>query len=109
TFTVEAKLGKGDYRANQVAVLKIVDYSSPKAITISVNLIQTGEDGDFVLAVDKSNTDQQAVVKKIKIRQGQNYNGSVEVLEGLKEGDLLISTGFQDVNLGETVMYAVSN
>ena len=47
----------------------------------------------------------EATVKKVIIKQGQNYNGMVEVLEGLKEGDMVISTGFQDVNAGETVLY----
>lgn len=105
TFTVECDLGKGDYRANQIAVMRIVDYHNPKAITIPVNLIQTGEDGDFVVLANKTEVERQATVQKVQIQQGQNYNGYVEILNGLKEGDLLISTGFQDVNIGETVLY----
>jgi RND family efflux transporter MFP subunit len=105
TFTVECSLGKGDYRANQIAVMKIIDYQNPKAIVIPVNLIQTAEEGDYVLAAEKTGTDQQANVKRVYVRQGQNYNGYVEILEGLKEGDWVISTGFQDVNNGETVLF----
>ena len=37
--------------------------------------------------------------------QGQNYNGYVEILNGLNAGDLAISTGFQEVNAGETILY----
>ncbi|HUR31341.1 MAG TPA: efflux RND transporter periplasmic adaptor subunit [Saprospiraceae bacterium] len=107
TFTVEASLGKGDFRANQVAVMKIVDYKNLKAVTIPVNLIQSGEDGDYVMIAEKTGTGNEALVKKVKIKQGQNYNGYVEVLEGLKEGDLIISTGFQDVNEGETVLFSI--
>jgi len=105
TFIIECKLSQGDYKANQIAVMKIVDYLNPKAITIPVNFIQTGEEGDFVLIVEKTGTDQQAIVKKTNIQQGQNYNGFVEILSGLKEGDMLISSGFQEVNLGETVLF----
>jgi RND family efflux transporter MFP subunit len=105
TFTVEAALGTGDYSANQIAIMKIVDYKNPKAITIPVNLIQTGEEGDYVMVAEKTGTANEAIVKKVIIRQGQNYNGQVEILEGLKEGDFIISTGFQDVNSGETVLY----
>ncbi len=104
TFTVEAMLGKGNYSANQIAVMKIVDYKNPKAISIPVNLIQSGEDGDFVTIAEKTGNGQEAVIKRVKIRQGQNYNGFVEVLEGLKPGDMMVSTGFQDVNTGETVV-----
>lgn len=53
----------------------------------------------------KKTGDKKAVVKKATIRQGDNYNGMVEIKEGLKKGDWVISTGFQDVNNGETVAF----
>jgi membrane fusion protein (multidrug efflux system) len=105
TFAIECDLTGGDYRANQIAVMKIVDYHKPSALTIPVNLIQTGEEGDFVLIAEKTGTGQEAMVKKTTIQQGQNYNGYVEILSGLKEGDILITTGYQDVNAGETVVF----
>jgi RND family efflux transporter MFP subunit len=106
TFTVECDLSQGsDYRANQIAVMRIVDYNNPKAISIPVNLIQTGEEGDFVVLAQKTDEERKATVLKVPVSQGQNYNGYVEILDGLKEGDMLITTGFQDVNIGETVLY----
>ena len=105
TFAIECDLTGGDYRANQIAVMKIVDYQKANAFSIPVNLIQTAEDGDFVLIAEKTGTGQEAIVKKVVIQQGQNYNGYVEILSGLKEGDILISTGYQDVNTGETVVF----
>lgn len=105
TFTIECALGQGDYRANQIAVMKIVDYQNLKAMTIPVNFIQTAEDGDYVLIAEKTGKDQEAVVKKVLIQQGQNYNGYVEIKSGLNEGDWIISTGYQDVNIGETVLF----
>lgn len=105
TFNIECALSKGDYRANQIAVMKIVDYNNPSAISIPVNFIQTGEEGDFVLTAEKTGVDAQAIIKKTNIQQGQNYNGYVEILSGLKAGDMLVATGFQDVNIGETVVF----
>ena len=105
TFIVECALPKGaDYRANQVAVMKIVDYQSPNAISVPVNVIQTAQDGDFVMIAEK-NGDKSGVAKKVSVKQGSNYNGQVEILSGLKKGDWLITTGFQDVNSGETVAF----
>lgn len=106
TFVVECALPstKDGYSANQVAVMKIVDYQSPNAVTIPVNLIQTAEDGDFVMIAEKTG-EKQATAKKITVKQGQNYNGQVEILSGLKKGDWVISTGFQDVNNGETIAF----
>jgi RND family efflux transporter MFP subunit len=105
TFTVECAMPSGaDYRANQIAVLKIVDYQNANAVVIPVNLIQTAEDGDFVLVAEKTG-DHMGVVKKVVIKQGNNYNGQVEVINGLKKGDFVIATGFQDVNNGETIQF----
>lgn len=105
TFTVECALPAGsDYRANMIAVMKIIDYQNPNAVVIPVNLIQTAEDGEFVLLADKTDA-KNATVRKALIKQGSNYNGMVEITGGLKKGDWLISTGFQDVNNGETVAF----
>ena len=104
TFIVECALPGDGYSANQVAVMKIVDYQSPNAIAIPVNLIQSADDGDFVLVAEKT-TDKQATAKKVLVKQGQNYNGQTEILSGLKKGDWVISTGFQDVNNGEVVAF----
>ena len=104
TFTVECALPGSGYSANQVAVMKIVDYQSANAVAIPVNLVQSAEDGDFVLVAEKTG-EKQATAKKVSVKQGQNYNGQVEILTGLKKGDWVISTGFQDVNNGEAIAF----
>ena len=58
-----------------------------------------------MLIAEKTGKDEEAMVKKVLIQQGQNYNGYVEIKSGLKEGDWIISTGYQDVNIGETVLF----
>lgn len=107
TFTVECALpaAGGDYRANMIAVMKIIDYQNPRALVVPVNLIQTSEDGEFVLAADPNGEGNKATVRKVAITQGRNYNGMVEISSGLKAGDRVISTGFQDVNGGEMVSF----
>lgn len=105
TFTVECNLpAERGYRANMVAVLKIIDYQNPKAIVVPVNLIQTAEDGEFVMVADKTG-DKTATARKTPVKQGYNYSGMVEIVSGLKNGDFAISTGFQDVNNGETIAF----
>lgn len=105
TFVVECALPRGsDYRANQVAVMKIVDYQNQNAISVPVNVIQTAQDGEFVMIAEKTG-EKTGVAKKVTVKQGSNYNGQVEILSGLKKGDWVITTGFQDVNNGETVAF----
>jgi RND family efflux transporter MFP subunit len=105
TFSVECDLpGGAAYRANMVAVLKIVDYQNSAALLVPVNVIKTAEDGDFVLVADKK-SDHEAIVRKVIIRQGSSYQGMVEVRAGLQKGDFILLNGYQDSNDGETVSF----
>ncbi|MEZ4943421.1 MAG: efflux RND transporter periplasmic adaptor subunit [Saprospiraceae bacterium] len=106
TFAVECSLpANPEYRANMIAVMKIIDYQNPQALVVPVNLIQTSEAGEFVLVADKAGAENQATVRRVDVVQGNNYNGMVEITKGLKAGDWVVSTGFQDVNQGETVAF----
>ncbi len=105
TFSVECALpANGEYRANMVAIMKIVDYQSPNAISVPVNLVQTAEDGEFVLVAEKTG-EKTATAKKVSVKTGSTYNGTAEIKSGLKKGDFVISTGFQEINGGETVNF----
>ncbi len=105
TFIVECALPTNpEYRVNMIAVLKITDYTNTKAIVVPVNVIQNAEEGEFVLVANRTG-DKLATVKKVKIKQGSNYNGMVEITEGLKAGDFIIATGYQSANNGETVAF----
>lgn len=104
TFTVEADLPSNDavYRANMIAVLKIKDYSNPSVISLPYNFIQSAKDeGHFVLLASEVNG--KKVAKKQPVRIGITYNGLTEVLEGLKDGDLLISAGYKDLYDGQQI------
>lgn len=105
SFTIECNLpGREDFKPNLVAVLKITDYSSPNAITVPVHLIQSSESGDYILVAEKS-TENSGIVRKAMVKQGSSYNGKVEIKTGLKKGDWLITTGFQDVNVEEPISF----
>jgi len=103
SFLVEVRLDaeKDGYKANMVAVLKINDYKAQKANVLPVNYIQTDSEGSYVfLAETHSNT---ATAKKVPIKQGQSYDGMVEITEGLKPGDKIINAGYLDLEDGEEI------
>ena len=100
TFTVTVNLDNTkDFHPNQIAILKIVDYSNSKAFVVPVGTIQHAQEGDFIFIADG------AKVKKVKVKVGKTYNGKAEILENLKEGDKLITKGFQELNEGETIKF----
>lgn len=100
TFTVEVLLdNKKDYHPNMVTRLKINDYISPKpTITIPIKVIQTDIDGNRFVYLAKGDAASKVIVKT-----GKEYDGKMEITEGLKEGDLLIYKGYDSVNEGDKI------
>ena len=103
TFNVEIKLNdnSGSYRPNMIAVLKIADYHSPKAIVLPVGAVQKGTEGEYVFVAEDENG--KTVSKRRAVKSGIIYNGLTEILEGLKEGDKVITTGYQNLVEGDLV------
>lgn len=105
TFQVECKIKSGEIvlRANMIAYVKIKDYINEKAFCIPVNYIQDNKEGKFIyVAVQKAN---QWVATKRQVKPGLNYNGMTEILEGLAEGDKVVSSGFQSLNEGAQIIF----
>ncbi|MFM6953695.1 MAG: efflux RND transporter periplasmic adaptor subunit [Sphingobacteriaceae bacterium] len=100
SFSVEVKLpSKSSYRANMVAVLKIVDYKKDKAITVPVNAIQKSETGDYVFIADGGKA------KRAVIKVGKISDSTAEVLLGLTVGDKVILSGLSDLNEGDLIKF----
>jgi len=108
TFRVESDLPAGGrYNPNMVVVMKIKDYSNPKAIRIPVNLIQRSEQETYALvAVARG---KQWVAEKRVLKLGGSYDGLSEVLEGLQAGEQIITVGYLDVAPGQAIRTANSN
>jgi len=105
TFSVKIKLDAGtiEYRANMISIVKIKDYTSPNAIVLPVNAVQSDNTGKFVYIAKK--LDGKNVAKRQSIKLGQSYNGLVEIVDGLKEGDNVITTGYQSLEEGVLVKF----
>ena len=103
TFQIEVRMKPefNNYKANMIAILKINDYRAENAFSLPINLIQNDKNGSFVFVAEKGNP--STVAKKYKVKTGQSYNGLIEITEGLKAGDLVISAGQLEIQDGETV------
>ncbi|TSA49249.1 MAG: efflux RND transporter periplasmic adaptor subunit [Sphingobacteriales bacterium] len=103
TFVVEVNVPTDpELHPNMIAHLKIVDYQSVSSIVIPLNIVQTSEDGSYVF-LSTTNDKGKMVAHKQIVKTGRDSNGQVEILEGLKEGDSLITIGYQDVEDGELI------
>jgi membrane fusion protein (multidrug efflux system) len=105
TFKVECRVSAKDVvlRANMIAYIKIKDYTNAKAFCLPVNYVQNDKDGKFIY-VAKQNGKNWTADKRI-IKTGKDYDGVLEVLDGLKSGDKIITGGYQNLNSGENVVF----
>jgi RND family efflux transporter MFP subunit len=101
-FQVEIRIPNDkDVRANQVAIVKLQDYSAKGVLTIPVNTLQTDEKGKYVMVGVKQNGKTVAHKKNVTI--GQLYADKIEVTGGLDKDDQLITDGFQGLYEGQLI------
>jgi RND family efflux transporter MFP subunit len=104
TFEIEAKIpNAGELKPNQLAVININDTSKSNAVIIDENWVQKTEKGSLVYVAVEKNGKKVAEARFITL--GLSYNGQAEVLTGLKNGDLIISQGFQDLVDGQSISF----
>ncbi len=102
-FSTEAKIpSKPGLRLNQVALVKIKDYSAPNAITVPLNVVQSDENGKYVYVMVKEDGLMKA--RKRSVIVGENFGGVVEIKGNtLSATDQVITEGYQSVYDGQTV------
>jgi RND family efflux transporter MFP subunit len=86
---------------NQVAEVRIKDYSNPHAIVIPLTVLQTDEKGKYVYVIASENG--KKIAKKKTVQVGEIYGDNIEVKGGLATGDQVITEGFQSLYEGQVV------
>jgi RND family efflux transporter MFP subunit len=87
-------------RPNQVAKLKIVDYSNKSAILVPSNIIQQDAQGNQFVFVANNASKNSAVAKKTMVETGQTANNATEILSGLNAGDIIVAEGANTISEG---------
>jgi membrane fusion protein, multidrug efflux system len=102
SFYIEAKIPSSkEFQPNQIAMVKIQDYSSSNAITIPMNTLQNDEKGKFVMVAVNENG--KLVARKRQLEIGMLYGNDLEVKAGLQPNDALITEGFQGLYEGQQI------
>jgi RND family efflux transporter MFP subunit len=102
SFYIEAKLPyeRGFY-PNQVALVRIQDYAAQHAITVPVNTLQNDEKGKYVMVAEKDG--DRLVARKKIVTIGQMYEDKIEIISGIKEGDQIVTDGYQGLYDGQPI------
>ena len=86
-----------------IAMVKIKDYAVASTIVVPINTIQNSDEGSYVYIAEK--TADKFTAKKQLVTPGTANGDFVEIKSGLQSGNLLITTGFQDLNTGQLVKF----
>jgi membrane fusion protein, multidrug efflux system len=102
-FIAEARIpSDASLKPNQVAIMKIRDYSAPNAVVIPVNVVQSDEKGKYVYVASKMGNGKMMASKK-NIIIGETYGEMVEVRAGLAANEQLITAGYQNLYEGQLI------
>jgi RND family efflux transporter MFP subunit len=102
SFGIEVSVPNPDnmLRPNQVAKLKIIDYTNNKAIVVPTNVVQEdGEGNKFIYTVEGSNG-KTGTAKKVKVTPGKSSNNVTEILSGLTAEDIIVTDGVNSISEG---------
>jgi membrane fusion protein, multidrug efflux system len=102
SFGIEVSLPNPEnlLRPNQVAKLKIMDYTNKSAIVVPTNVVQEdGEGNKFVFTVSDSNG-KTGKAKKTIVSLGKSSDNVTEIAKGLSEKDLIVTEGVNTISEG---------
>lgn len=107
TFEIRVSVPNNNQQVkpNLIATVKLNDYSSENAISIPENLIQKNAAGENLVFVVVPETDSTGVAKRRIVETGYDYENTIEILQGIEAGDLLISEGGRKIGDGEQVKF----
>lgn len=105
SFNVEVKVNNKDgmLKPNMVASLLISDQKLDNVLVIPSNAVEHTATGDYVMVA--VGTKDKATASRRKVKTGVEYNGRTIVTEGLKEGENVITFGFQDIVDGQPISF----
>ncbi len=108
TFQIEVFLpGDNRLKPNMMAVLTITDYRNPQALTVLENIVQeTGVEKFLFVAESKEG---KWTARKRIVRTGMDSENRVEILEGLSDGESVVSFGFQKLTDGRSLIVGESS
>lgn len=112
TFEIEVDVPNKDrvVKPNLTAKLQINDYTNERAVLIPQSIISENANGDqYVYVVGETNDKNIAKAKRVTIVTGKTQGDFIEVLEGVVEGNQIVSEGARSVQDGQDVQISKAN
>ena len=105
TFRIEVAIPKEDgmVRPNQIATLKINDYTNEDALVVPEHAVQQNALGKSHVYVWESQDDNTGIARRVTVETGYVQEGNVEITEGLEPGQIVITDGSRNLRDGQEV------
>jgi membrane fusion protein (multidrug efflux system) len=87
-------------RPNQVAKLKIIDYTAKDALVVPTNVIQEDGKGDKYVYVVEGSNGKTGKAKKVLVSVGKSSDNVTEILSGLSANDIIVTEGVNSISEG---------
>ena len=102
SFGIEVTIPNAEnlLRPNQVAKLKIIDYTNANAVVVPSNVIQVDGNGDQFVFEATSIKDKTGIAKKVIVKVGKTSENFTEILGGLEPKTVVVSDGVNTVSEG---------
>jgi RND family efflux transporter MFP subunit len=102
SFGIEVSLPNPEnlLRPNQVAKLKVIDYTAKNAIVVPTNVIQEDGQGNKFVFVAINSNGKTATAKKVLVSVGKSSDNVTEILNGLSANDILVTEGVNTISEG---------
>ena len=102
SFSIEVSVPNTDnlLRPNQVAKLKIIDYTNKNAVVVPSNVIQEDANGDQFVFVATAIKNKTGIAKKVIVTVGKTSENNTEILSGLDADMSIVSEGANTVSEG---------
>ncbi|MFM7682076.1 MAG: efflux RND transporter periplasmic adaptor subunit [Bacteroidota bacterium] len=102
SFGIEVSVPNPDnlLRPNQVAKLKIIDYTINNAIVVPTNVVQEDSEHNKFVFIATNVTGKKGVAKKVIVKVGKSSNNVTEILSGLAANDVIVTEGAYNVSDG---------
>jgi membrane fusion protein (multidrug efflux system) len=102
SFNIEAQIpSKPSLKPNQIAQIKILDYSATNVIIVPLNVVQSDEKGRYVYVMVKEGN--RTLARKKMVITGESYGTGIEIRSGLSAGEQLITEGYQNLYEGQVI------
>lgn len=105
SFSIQVALPNKDniLKPNLIATIKLNDYISNNTIVIPNSIVQKNSNNESLIFIYTPQQNNSGTVKQTVIKTGKEQNGSIEVLDGLKPGDMIVIEGARTLRDGQEV------